>query len=206
MTELTNYIDLYPESLFMHLADLLNALLPRLMDDQHRIHVRVRVLLQTVFEKLGDPARTIVEPFASLIINYVICALTHINGVIAMAALKVVDLLPQCLDLKAVGEDGRKLLTSLMSMICTSTEGHKGKRNVQLHSVGHFANAQARLAVINRISIVIEALCRLEDDEKVKNQKTVSWTITRPGPFTLPNPLAVDLVPRSVSWTHQLDR
>lgn len=163
-------------------------------------------MLDKLFRNLGEGSRNILEPFTSLIINYAICALTHVNGITASNALNIVDLLPMYLDVKCGGEDGAKLLGALMSMVSTYSENRKRKRVTHLHSVGHFANEQARLLVMVRAMFILEALCEAEEEQKLRQNENVVWSVMEPTTFMLRNPLAVDLTPRAISWHNKSNR
>ncbi|XP_055346959.1 uncharacterized protein LOC129594333 [Paramacrobiotus metropolitanus] len=201
IAELSDYVLQYPSSIRTYLSDILNAVLPRLMDDEPRIHTRMRTVLQSIFDALGEPSLNLLEPFATLIISYVICGLTHINNGVACNALTVVDILPNYLDLRAAREDSGKLLNALISMIVTVQ--NQRHQNVQLNSVGFFATANSRVLVCIRILHVLEGICASE--EKEKTAEIISWDIRKPTHFFFRHPLVIDLAPRAVALSFTVE-
>ena len=157
MNELLDFIERFPASVPEHLADLLNAVLPLLLNEEPRIYTRVRIIAETIRDVLGDAAGNSMEPFSIVVMNYVICSLTHANAAVALNGLNLVDILPSLLNLQCLGEDVEKLLRTLIAMIGTVNDSGRKSASIRLVSVGQFAKSQPRLMVMLRILKIVEA-------------------------------------------------
>ncbi|GAV07228.1 hypothetical protein RvY_17095 [Ramazzottius varieornatus] len=202
--ELTDYLNNHATLACDNLGNLLNAILPRLMDEDHRLRTRCWAALTCLFQIATGRCSTALEPFSSVIVNYVVCGLTHVEAAIAVSSLSAVDLLTDFLPLKSCTEESVRLLKALMAMISVIGQSKKKKREVQLLSTGHFANGPARLLVLWRIAMVIEKVCHVEKGTKGQRE-WMEWDTTRPTSFLLRSPLAVDLTARPVMWMTEVE-
>ena len=85
------------------------------MDEEERNRNRCYTALASIFAVFGEESKSVLEPFASLIINYIICGLTHVNVAIATQSLRAVDLVTKFLPLKNSIDEAAKLIKVMIS-------------------------------------------------------------------------------------------
>ncbi|OWA50914.1 hypothetical protein BV898_15415 [Hypsibius exemplaris] len=197
--ELSNFLEQHQAQAVEHLGELLNAVLPRLLDEDKKLRSRSYAALHSIF--VGENTKGVLEPFASLIINYIICGLTHINAAIAEQSLEAVDLVTRFLPLTNSLDEAAKLITALMSMISSPGEHQKKKKStIRLLSIGDFSAKPARILVLVRLRAVVEIACTVEARRSL-GEEIVMWDITEPNSFVLRSNLAIDMEPRPVIWS-----